>query len=191
VAEKGDEVLDRLLSERRDMVLEQWLDLILETYPADSFKFLKKQEDPFHNPVGHTLRQETAVLYDALRVGGEPDAVDRSLDNIARIRAVQDGSATEAVAFVFLLKNVVRKHCSDLLGEHAMRRDLLEFESRIDGLALSLFDHYMKFREQIYAIRLRESKKHSSSLSEKAAAFRQDMDGAVSLAEPQAARADV
>ena len=183
-------MLERLLAERRDVVLEQWLDLILGTYPADSFRFFKKQKDPFHNPVGHTLRQETAVLYDALRSGCIPEEVETALDGIARIRAVQDGSATQAVAFIFLLKNVVREHCAEHLGDARMRGELFEFESRVDGLALSLFDHYMKFREKIYAIRLRETQKRSFHLTEKSAEILRGSDGKVSLAEPQARAAD-
>jgi hypothetical protein len=165
---KGDGLLEHLLQTRREPILHKWLDLIYEAYPVDSHTFLKQVEDPFSNPVGHTFRQSTETLFDALCTGGDPDEVAAALDGIVRIRAVQSGTAAQATAFAFLLKNVIREEVRDRLADPAWRDALLEFESRIDGLALAAFEHYTACREQIYRIRTREAQKQSEGLARRA-----------------------
>jgi len=48
-------VLEHLLSQKRAAILGRWFQLILETYPADTSRFLKKEKDRFVNPVGYTI----------------------------------------------------------------------------------------------------------------------------------------
>jgi hypothetical protein len=156
-------VLEHLLQRRRDPILEQWLHRILDTYPADSFRFLQGERDRFNNPIGHTLRHGTAVLFDALCSGAEPQAVSDALEEIVKIRAVQEGSAAQAMSFVFLLKTVVRAELGERISDPALCGSLLEFESRVDGLSLYAFDHYLACRERIYAIRAREAARRSAA----------------------------
>jgi hypothetical protein len=160
--------LEHLLQKRREPILHKWLDLVYEAYPVDSHTFLKQVDDPFSNPVGHTFRESTALLFDALCTGGDPETVAGALDAIVRIRAVQNGTAAQATAFVFLLKNVIRDEVRDRLADPIWRDALLEFESRIDGLALAAFEHYTACREQIYRIRTREARKRSEGVAGRA-----------------------
>lgn len=147
-----------LLIQKRDIVLEKWIDLIIHTYPSDSAAFLKK-DDQFRNPVGYTLSREAANLYDALLQEASCDKFSPSLDNIMKIRAVQDFTSYQAVAFVFFLKKAIVDTFSSELGEGSLLREFLDFEGRIDELAVCAFDSYMRCREKIHEIRLREVKK--------------------------------
>ena len=47
--------LNELLLQRRKIVLQTWLDLLLSTYPPETVRLLKKETDQFANPVGHTF----------------------------------------------------------------------------------------------------------------------------------------
>jgi len=107
------EMLEDFLRKRKDRILRRWFDLILEGFPQDSHKFLKLEKDRFNNPVGHTLRQETANLLEALIGEVKPEDLAKSLDNIIRIRAVQDCTPSEAIGFVFLLKDSIREELLD------------------------------------------------------------------------------
>ncbi|MCP4684978.1 MAG: hypothetical protein GY867_05950, partial [bacterium] len=129
-------------------------------------KFLKNQKDQFQNPVGHTIRKETKALFDALLDGVEPEALAETIDNLVRIRAVQEISAAQATAFIFLLKTAIRGTLAKDLSDNAPLRELLEFESKIDGLALAVFDKYVSCKEKIYEIRAREHKMRSAKLME-------------------------
>ena len=97
-------VLESLLSQRKAPILERWLHLILETYPANSSSFFKQERDRFVNPVGYTISQGIETLYEELLQGMNFDKLSASLDNIIRIRAVQDFFPSQAVGFVFLLR---------------------------------------------------------------------------------------
>lgn len=176
---EGGHVLKRLLQERRDQILEAWFELVLEGYPADRSAFLKNHADPFHNPVGHTLRRSSALLFDALCRDIEAAEVDRALDDIVRMRAVQDGSAAAAASFVFLLKNAVRRELADRLNDRRWVDALLDFESRIDGLALCVFDRFMQCKEQIHEIKVRERQKRSAYPAVDAASVESWRDGEI------------
>ena len=129
----------------------------METYPADTKRFLKKQKDQFSNPVGYTISKEIENLYKELLQGVDPDRVSPILDGIIRIRAVQDFSPSQAIVFIFLLKRVIREELDTEIREKHLSDELLRFESKIDELALLAFDIYMKCREKIYEIRVNET----------------------------------
>jgi hypothetical protein len=145
--------LAALLSDRRKEILDAWLSSILDTYPADSAAFMRRQPNRFANPVGDTFARETAALFDRL-VGNEDTVLAaQAIERINKIRAVQDFSASEAVAFVFFLKSAVRKALSRELADGRLTAELLAFESKIDDLALLVFDGYMQCREKLFEIR--------------------------------------
>ena len=138
--------------------MRRWFQLILETYPADTSRFLKKEKDRFVNPVGYTISQEIGVLYEELLQEMNSDKLAACLDNIIRIRAVQDFSPSQTVAFIFLLKKAIREELTSEIKENRVFEELLKFESRIDKLVLLALDIYMKCREKVYEIRVNEIK---------------------------------
>ncbi len=78
------------------------------------------------------------------------------LDNIIRIRAVQDISASQAVTFMFLLKEVIREELAQEIEENRIGQELLALESGIDELTLLSFDIFMLCREKIYDLKANE-----------------------------------
>jgi hypothetical protein len=160
-------MVEEFLRQRREKILDKWLDRILSTYPADSFKFLKSEKDQFRNPVGHTLWEETAVILDSLLNGAEFEVPTTSLDNIVRIRSVQDCPPSQAVAFVFLIKDVIKDELRDLPSDTTVSDELAAFQSKVDILALAAFDNYMKCKEKIYDLGAREARMRSAKLLER------------------------
>jgi len=160
--------LNGLLSEKRTEIIRKWVDAVLATYPADTSNFLKKQENRFSNPVGHTVNQGIEGIYDELLKGADPEAVGPLLDGIVRVRAVQDFSASSAVSFVFLLKPIIRDELASAGGNDILYGELLQFESRIDDLALLSFDIFMKCKEKLYDIRANEMKNMTYRLIQRA-----------------------
>ncbi len=132
----------------REPILEQWIARTIQLYPRATVPFLSREDDPFRNPVGHTLRESLTILYEQLQGNMESCHITPALDAIIRIRAVQDLTASQAVGFVYLLKPILR--------ELAPGHDQVRFADRVDQLALMAFDKYMQCREQLVAIRLNE-----------------------------------
>ena len=138
--------------------MERWFQLVLETYPAGTSRFLKQEKDRFANPVGYTISQEIEALYDELLQEMNSDKLAVCLDNIIRIRAVQDFPPSQTIAFIFLLKKAIREELASEITENRVFEELLKFEARIDKLALLAFDIYMKCREKVFEIRVNEAK---------------------------------
>ena len=86
------------------------------------------------------------------------------LDNIIRVRAIQDFSPSQAVGFIFGLKRIVREELESEIQEGASSKEWAEFESKIDGLALLCFDIYAACRQKIADIRVNEVRRRSSTL---------------------------
>ncbi len=157
------------LSGKKAAILKKWFDAVADTYAADTAGFLKKQKAQFTNPVGYTLAEGLEGLFDALLQGMIPDTVKTFLDGIIRIRAIQDFTPSEAVAFIFQLKKVVRQELgAEILQQPGMTEGLVSFDSAIDDLALFSFDIYIKCREKIYELKANEARNMTFRLLQQA-----------------------
>jgi hypothetical protein len=156
----------RRLELDRDKVLEKWFKRIAETYPKVTAAFLTSQQDRFRNPVGHAISRAIGPIYDQVVSGMDEDVVSEALEEILKIRAVQDFSASEAVGFVFALKCVIRDVAGGGPGDP---RPLEEIDARVDRVALLAFDKYSECRERLHGIRANEIRARSMRLLERAA----------------------
>jgi hypothetical protein len=156
------------LSAKKSAILGRWLTAIYESYPPETAIFLRKEKDHFDNPVGYRISQGLEGLYGALLQEMETDQILACLDEIIRIRALQDFAPSQALAFIFLLKNIIRQELADEIRKEDLTLEVLELESRIDGLALLGFDVYSKRREKIHEIRTSEMKNRISALLRRA-----------------------
>ncbi|MEJ2586157.1 MAG: RsbRD N-terminal domain-containing protein [Deltaproteobacteria bacterium] len=155
--------LNDLLSEKRSKIIKRWRDAIILSYPKDSQSFLKREKSQFANPVGSLIGKEIENLYDGVIKGGDPDKMSTSLEAIIRIRAVQDFTPSQAVAFVIQLKQIIREEFG--AGSSA---DLQGLENRIDEVLLLAFDIYSKCRQKLNDVRVREVKNQVGRLLERA-----------------------
>ncbi len=161
--------LKQYLTEHKSAIQKKWFDDILGTYPSETSNFLKKQKAQFTNPVGYTLSEGIEHLFDALLQGMLPDTVTRFLDGIVRIRAIQQFTPSEAVTFIFHLKNVIRQELgSEILQQQGIAEELAAFESTVDDLALFAFDLYMECREKIYELKANEARRMTFRLLQQA-----------------------
>lgn len=153
--------LTTLLIDNREAILENWVSRILDTYSPDSARFMKRQPNQFANPVGQTFARETEHIYDTLVSDGDPQAAAAAIESINKIRAVQDFSASEAVAFIFFLKAAIRTVLKSELSGGGLNEQLLTIESKIDNMALRAFDSYMHCREKLFEIRCKDIRRQA------------------------------
>ncbi|UCH82247.1 MAG: RsbRD N-terminal domain-containing protein [Nitrospiraceae bacterium] len=145
-----------LLAEKKPDVLKKWFALILETYPKETSSFLKSQNSQTRNPVTQAIYEGIEGIFNGLVHEDDEDKLNIYLDNVIRVRAIQDFSPSEAVSFIFSLKEVIRKELDKEICDPKMFKELLGLETRIDSLANSAFEIYMKCREKIYEIKANE-----------------------------------
>ncbi|MCU0573775.1 MAG: RsbRD N-terminal domain-containing protein [Syntrophobacteraceae bacterium] len=161
--------VSKLLKQEQDAILNQWFRMILETYNPETASRLLKGKNQFSNPVGHTLRQGLEGVYGELAGELRPEKMRTYLDLIIRVRAVQEFSPAQAIAFVFLLKNIIREKSKKEAWTNLISQDdLLEFEQKIDELALLAFNVYSDCREKLYELRVNEVKNRSFRLLQRA-----------------------
>lgn len=163
-------MLEDILLAQKTAILDRWSELILETYPVDSRKFFRAQQDRFANPVGANIREGIEGLFDGLLKGIDTQSGDFSgfLDQVIRIRAVQEFSPAKAVGFVFFLKTAIRQVLDQELQSKEAFQALLVLESRIDGMALLAFNVYMQCRETLFEVRVNEIRSRVSRILERA-----------------------
>lgn len=153
-------------------VLDRWFDLVMGTYSENTAVLWKKTDDPFANPVRHKFEAGMRGVVLALAACGDaaPDVAVFSplLDEIVRVRAVQDFTPSQATVFIYLLKKAVRETLWPQIAEHGLYVELLALESNIDMLALFCFDIYCACREKIAELRITQIRKQYDRLLKRA-----------------------
>src|SRR4030042_713865 len=96
--------LTELLRTKKDEIVSRCFDRVAETYPEATASFLKKETDPFVNPVGPTITRTLKALLAELIEGGTAGGFKSALEGLVKIRAVQSPSPSEALSFIRLLK---------------------------------------------------------------------------------------
>ncbi len=155
--------LTETLSRRRDAILGRWKEMVFATYPASSSSFLSEGIDRFANPVGHALAAGLEQIYEGLETGQPPRSLGRQLDEIVRVRCVQDYSPSQALAFVLQLKSAFRREVRDADAELLRALDALS-----DELMLAAIDVYAACRDDMHAIRARNLERRTYHLVEMA-----------------------
>jgi len=147
--------LQKLLIEKKTAILNKWIDRVLGTYPEDGAKFLKRQIDQFANPIGSNAAQTFPQLYNALLGEGDFADIPAILEHHIQIRAVQQFSPSGALAFIYLLKDIVKEECRKGLKDLGVE-EWQSFEEKVDAMAFIAFDQYMVCRERIFKARIQE-----------------------------------
>ncbi len=161
-------ILD-ILRESRDAIVEEWKEAIFRTYPLDTVGFMRRQEDQFANPIRYRTCEAVPKIVDALLEEGlDSEKIQGPLDDIIRIRAVQDFTPAKAIGIVYLLKSLLREKLTKHLTNLELARELLQFESKIDSLALISFDIYAQCQRKIFSMRVDEIKNRQASLLRRA-----------------------
>ena len=165
----GDPTLNitDFLSQKRKKILENWFEAIIASYPPETVKFLRKEKDRFANPVGRTILEGTEAILEGLITGKSVEEAAPFLDNIIRIRAVQDFSPAQAVDFIFSLKGVVRKIMGEELWEAGLMEGFLDFEASLDELTKAAFNIFMGCREEINELRMGEMRNRTDRIMER------------------------
>jgi len=142
------------LKQERSAILKTWFRSILEIYPPNTVDKFERIENRFANPIGHSVSKAIEIIYDELNGEMNPINLINPLDDIIRIRSVQDISPSLAISFAFLLKKAIREILGKEIKTNNYYDELMKFESKIDHLALQAFDIYMNCREKLFEIKL-------------------------------------
>ena len=139
------------LKQNREKIVKLWVEAIVSTYPQETSRFLLSNKDRFTNPVGSSIKDAAAGVFEFLIQEKSLEEITPFVDSLIRIRAVQDFTPSEAMGAFFTLKKCLHKALGELPAE-----ELIRLDSMIDGLSLLAFDIYMKCREKVWEIKYNE-----------------------------------
>lgn len=148
-----------LVQGNAEAIIKRWLDDALATYADDAAKAFGRRKDRFDNPVGHSLRQGTREIFNAILEGMDEKTIQTHLFEIIRIRAVQQFSPSQSLTFIFSLKKVLRDVVGAPLESPELARQLADFDGSVDRVGLMAFDTYVQCREQYHNLRVNELKR--------------------------------
>ena len=170
------------LGTRREEILAAWRRLVLARLAPDAAGILATP-DPFANPMGHRVHASTAALLDAIAAGQPEAAVAAAVEPLMRVQAIQGRPASEAVAFVSLLARASREVSGGMPPDLAAG-----LRDRLDAVLLVAFDVYVRCREEIFEIRVREARRRVSALIDRLAVPDEETGDAWAGPEGSAAR---
>lgn len=150
--------LKQLILGRATEIKTIWIDSIFNTYPAETVRFLKRERNRFNNPVGFTINREVETIFSYLLDIPQERSVEVSLENLIKIRSVQDFSASEAISMINKLRRIVQDEFAKEIKSEGLFSEYVELERQIEGIEGSAFDIYVASREKIYEIRTHETK---------------------------------
>lgn len=158
--------LTEALADKKKEILSLWIERTLDSYAAPGF--FKKSKDLFANPVGVNIANGLTALLELLLAQAEQPAFHDPLDQVVRIRAVQEFTPSQAMAPFLELKWVIKQVFSAHKETQVLLGQLDTLDCAIDRMALAAFDIYVECREQLYRNRIRELKTGSSILTDAA-----------------------
>ncbi|MFH1810462.1 MAG: RsbRD N-terminal domain-containing protein [Pseudomonadota bacterium] len=164
----------KLIGQERERIAELWLDRLLQSFGGDAQGFFRRERNTFANPVGNTFARELRALVDALADNKPWTDLTHSLDEILRIRAVQDTSPAQAVGFVFVLKDVLREVLQVELVQPELQQELRDLDAQVDRMALLVFDLYSRHRDKVAQLRIDDVKRRVSNLIKRTGYFEED-----------------
>jgi len=175
------------LRERQADIATRWTEQVLTSYPADTATFLRRQKDPFANPVGAAIHNGLEAVVAALLAGDDLAEALPHLEDIVRIRAVQEFTPSQAMGFVLALRGAAEAAMGKAAGEPKVARELRQLSERVDALALAAFDFYTQCRQQVYELRLAELRSQVVDVREQVLAKQGKWDKLAALQEKKRA----
>lgn len=162
----GSMELSEALTGKKEAILALWTKRTLDSYTSSGF--FKQAKDPFANPVGVNIANGLKALLGLVLDDADLQAYHPPLDQVVRIRAVQDFTPSQAVAPFLELKWVIKQVFSSSKDTKVLLPQLDNLDCRIDRMALLAFDVYTECRELLYRNRIRELKSGSALLTDAA-----------------------
>ncbi len=170
------------LKKKEKKILDVWVERTLDSYTSSDF--FKQAKNQFANPVGVNVKVGLTKIFELIMTEAEPQEFAEPLDQVIRIRAVQEFTPAQAVAPILELKWVVKQIFSGDDKGRTLLPELVPFDRDVDRIALMAFDMYMNCRDRLYQARIRELKSGSYILTDSScasAAVRENLQDIASL----------
>ncbi len=142
-----------------DDILKDWLDTFLSIFPTDKNNFLKKNKDSFTNPIRGIASVSLKNILDEILNDFDEKKIQKELDAVLRIVAIQEMSPSLSLSFILPLKKIIKKH-----DKKSVLKDM---ETKIEKTLFMAFDVFVLIREQIYKLRAEHVRNRTLNILER------------------------
>lgn len=145
-----------LLEKHRAAVTARWRRLMAGDAAAWNGDFIAGPVDEFGNPAGAIISRAATAIFDMLTTAPGGEESYGAIDELMRLRAVQDLPAREALGFLSRLESeyletLEAQGCGDLSSE-----ERAYLASKLDEMVHEFRARYARCRERIDYLRTRE-----------------------------------
>ena len=159
--------LTELLAEKKTIILERWLDRILEDYPPDTQSFFRENKSPYSNPIGFTLRKGMEGIIDQILRPLSVEEARAILEPVMKVRAVENLPPSGRVDFILPLREIVSEIVREEKRKDLLGQEWLDLNSRISRCALLGMNLYSECREKVNQLRMKEWGKRAGEVRDR------------------------
>lgn len=142
------------LERHREAVTVRWRRLMAGSRSASSGDFIAGRINEFTNPAGAIINRAAAAMFDGLSTANSPCI--EAIDELMRLRAVQDLPAEEALHFLSLLEDECLKTLRAQGCEELSQEERAHITAKINEMTHQARGRYARCREKIDDLRSRE-----------------------------------
>jgi hypothetical protein len=147
--------LKDLLAEKKTIILDRWLDRVLEVYPPATQPFFRDNRSPYSNPVGFTLRKGMEEIIDQVLRPAGMEEVRAILEPVMKVRAVEN-LPSQGIGFILPLREILSEIVREEKRKDFSGQEWIDLNSRISQLALLGINLYSECRQKVNQLKIRE-----------------------------------
>jgi hypothetical protein len=155
--------LTDLLAEKKEIILQRWLDRVLDAYPPDTRRFFRENRSPYSNPVGFTLRKGMEEVLTRIFLPLSEEDARAILEPVMKVLAVENLPSSRGIDFILPLREVLSEMVREENRKSFLGQEWLELNSRISRLALLGMNLYSECREKVNQLRIHERQKRAGA----------------------------
>lgn len=146
------------LNKKKQQILSKW-QLAAFSYADHDLLMGKKPRSRFSDPIAYVIEKSTRGIFEWLIKDGNQVDLFAPLEEICRLRAIQESKPSEVLHFIFELKQIIREELTDKNQTNYWAAALWDLDQRIDEIGLLAFDIYSDCRAKICELRINEIKR--------------------------------
>ncbi|MDX2470502.1 MAG: RsbRD N-terminal domain-containing protein [SAR324 cluster bacterium] len=148
------------LESKKSEIVLQWRSQVFSLYGEESKKILKRNKAEYLNPMGARFSTSFEELFECVLTRAGKDQLDPILEQVIRFTAVQEGTPSSSLNFLFVLKKIVNKELESA-GITEIDSSLNTYFDRLIKFGI---DHLVASREFIAKLKVEEMERKTYSL---------------------------
>lgn len=152
------------LKNNKQLLLNEWFEWLINTYPETSKKYFRNTNQQFTNPIGYSLYHNLNSVFDSLiNQDFNSNKFRNALEEIIKIRILQQPSNLKEInIFEFLWNKII-----STLPPHLAKEDIVATIELFNSFNYIFFEIYSKIQTRIVEIQKDEIRNRYGKIIER------------------------